>query len=192
MTTILYGSTTSPYVRRVRLLLEGSDYQFETINVYDKSQREEFSRISPIRRLPVLKQDEQLIYDSAVIANHLLRQQQQPALTVEQYNLISTVDAATDSLIIILQSRNSGLDVDAAKLFYDLQISRVEACFDWLEQQALAGAFSQWDYPSIALITLLDWAAFRQLMDLAQYPELSQVLSRFADKPGVQATFPVQ
>ena len=47
MSMTLYGSLTSPYVRRIRMLLAGIDYEFNNTNVYDDAQREEFSAISP-------------------------------------------------------------------------------------------------------------------------------------------------
>ncbi|BFM04862.1 glutathione S-transferase family protein [Halioxenophilus aromaticivorans] len=190
MTTILYGSTTSPYVRRIRLLLEDSDYQFEPVNVYEQTARQAFSDISPIRKLPVLKIDDNVIYDSGVISQYWLMQAGADPLTVQQHNLISAVDAATDSLIIIMQSKNSGLTVDESKLFYDLQIGRVEACFDWLETQAEQGAFAQWDYPTIALLTLVGWVEFRQLRDLSVYPAIEAALAPFANRPSVLATVP--
>ena len=34
---ILYGSTTSPYVRRIRLMLQGVDYEFQRTQVFKKS-----------------------------------------------------------------------------------------------------------------------------------------------------------
>ena len=54
MTMKLYGSLPSPYVRRVRMALDGFDYEFVPVNIYDDASRAEFSRVSPIRKLPVL------------------------------------------------------------------------------------------------------------------------------------------
>ena len=186
----LYGSTTSPYVRRIRMLLEGQDFDFHIVNVYDAAQREAFSSVSPIRKLPALKADGELIYDSGVIASYLLAQSGAPALTIAQHNLISAIDAATDSLIINFQSKNSGLTVDEQKLFYDLQASRIKVCFDWLEAQAGEGVFESWSYPTIALISLWDWVAFRDLYDLSLYPNLSSAVAAYSDREGVKSTLP--
>ena len=89
-----------------------------------------------------------------------------------------------------MQSKNSGLSIDDERLFYDLQIGRVEACFDWLEAQAQAGAFAALNYPTIALITLLDWVAFRELRDLSKYPALLAARAAVANAPGVQESLP--
>ena len=67
MSMTLYGSLTSPYVRRVRILLENIDYEFKNTNVYDDTQRAEFSAISPLRKLPVLVDGDTPIFDSAAI-----------------------------------------------------------------------------------------------------------------------------
>jgi len=190
MAKILYGSKTSPYVRRIRMLLANEPYRFELVNVYENDERAKFSSISPIRKLPVLDDDGEIIFDSGVIAAHLLAQQGKPPLSIFQNNLVNAVNAATDSLIIIMQSKNSGLTIDEAKLFYNLQISRAEVCFDWLEQQAKENAFTEWDYPTMALITLLDWVEFRQLKDLSVWPQMLAVRSEFAARELVLNTLP--
>lgn len=190
MTIELYGSVTSPYVRRIRMLLEGQDYAFKQVNIYDAGERSEFSEISPIRKLPVLKVDNQVIYDSGVIADYLLRQSSAEPLSLARYNLISAINAATDSLVIIFQSKNSGLAVDEQKLFYDLQISRVKVCLGWLEQQAGQGAFDAWDYATMALVTLLDWAEFRELLPAEGCSNLLQARAAQAQRPVVVATMP--
>lgn len=190
MSIELYGSITSPYVRRIRMLLDGQDHEFRLVNIYDENQRTEFSKISPIRKLPVLKVDDTLIYESGVIADYLLARAKQPALTIEQNNLISAVNAATDSFVIILQSKNSGLTVDEQKMFYGLQASRIKVCLDWLEEQAKAGEFNEWNYATMALISLFDWATFRELQDFSSYPCLGKACSAQADREIVQSTMP--
>ena len=42
----LIGSTTSPYVRRIRLLLDDSDYEFVNLDIYGQG-RDELRRNNP-------------------------------------------------------------------------------------------------------------------------------------------------
>ena len=135
MSMTLYGSLPSPYVRRIRMLLEGVDYQFNNINVYDNKQREEFSAISPLRKLPVLTDGDISIFDSHVIAEYLRKKRQWPEITIEQHNLISAIDAVTDSLIVVFMSKRSGIEVSEDKLLFKLQFEHLAIILNWLNEQ---------------------------------------------------------
>ena len=190
MSMTLYGSLPSPYVRRVRMLLEGVDYQFNNINVYDDAQRAEFSAISPLRKLPVLTDGDTSIFDSHVIAEHIRKKRQWPETTIEQHNLISAIDAVTDSLIVIFMSKRSGIEVSKDKLLFKLQLERLPVILNWLNQQAKTGIFSAWNLATIALISMVDWVRFRELYDLSDYPDLVDAANQHNHKAIVQSTLP--
>ena len=67
----IVGSYLSPYVRKVLavLHLKGVDYQIDPIVGFMGN--EEFSRISPLRRIPVLMDDRVTLCDSTVICEYL-------------------------------------------------------------------------------------------------------------------------
>ena len=190
MSMTLYGSLPSPYVRRVRMLLEGVDYQFNNINVYDDAQRAEFSAISPLRKLPVLTDGDTSIFDSHVIAEHIRKKRQWPETTIEQHNLISAIDAVTDSLIVIFMSKRSGIEVSKDKLLFKLQLERLPVILNWLNQQAKTGIFSAWNLATIALISMVDWVRFRELYDLSDYSDLVDAANQHNHKAIVQSTLP--
>jgi len=48
----LIGSTTSPYVRRIRLLLDDQPYEFINLNIYGEG-RDELRRTNPTLKIPV-------------------------------------------------------------------------------------------------------------------------------------------
>ena len=74
MSLILYGATLSPFVRKVRLLLaeKGLDYQLEIVAPFN--QPDWFMEISPLGRIPALRDGELTLADSGVIAQYLEEQ----------------------------------------------------------------------------------------------------------------------
>ena len=190
MSMTLYGSLPSPYVRRIRMLLEGIDYQFKNINVYDNKQREEFSAISPLRKLPVLTDGDISIFDSHVIAEYIRKKRQWPETTIEQHNLISAIDAVTDSLIVVFMSKRSGIEVSKDKLLFKLQFERLPVILNWLNEQSKSGIFGAWNLATIALISMIDWVNFRELYDLSDYPALVRAANQHNDKATLKSTLP--
>lgn len=70
-TTRIVGSYLSPYVRKVLVCLElkGIAYQVDPIVPFYGN--DEFSRVSPVRRIPVLVNEELTLTDSTVICEYL-------------------------------------------------------------------------------------------------------------------------
>lgn len=191
MSIVLYGSRPSPYVRRIRMFLDDVDYRFEEIDVYGEAGRAYFSKISPIMKLPLLVDNNREVFDSHVIANHVRKLRGLPEFTIEEHNLISIVDAVTDSLIILFMGRRSGFSIDKDALIFKLQLERIPSSLAWLNQRAAEGVFDQWGYPVIALISLIGWAQFRDLYDFSGYPELLKVVEKtHASRSIVQETAP--
>ncbi len=192
----LIGSGMSPYVRRIRLflegqkLLEGQDYDFINLNIYSPQGRAELATYTPAMKIPVLIDAEQKVYDSRVIHRYLSEKQQNSPLSWNQENLLSLIDAANDSFVILLLSARSNIDTHADALIINLQKERIERTLPLLEQAVADGEVSAWDYPAICLFCLLDWVHFRELHNLDQFPNLSRFLSVKATEPGVEASNP--
>ncbi len=186
----LYGSIPSPYVRRIRLLLAETPYEFCPVNVFEDISRAEFNILSPIKKLPVLVDGEQVVFDSHVIFEYLQERQGLSPLTVADQNVISVVDAVTDSLIILLMGKRSELAVDADVLLFKLQRERIPDCLQWLEAKAEQGEFVAWKYSTMALLAMMDWAEFRELYEFSNYPSLRQVRASHQSRAIVQSTLP--
>src|SRR5215212_9894948 len=71
MTLTVIGSFVSPYVRKVLACLElkGLDYEIDPITPFFGN--DEFSRLSPLRRIPVLIDGDTVLSDSSVICAYL-------------------------------------------------------------------------------------------------------------------------
>ena len=69
--TTIIGAPVSPYVRKVMAVcdLKGAAYRIDPIIPFQGN--DEFSRLSPLRRIPVLIDDQVTLADSTVIAEYL-------------------------------------------------------------------------------------------------------------------------
>lgn len=185
----LLGSTTSPYVRRTRLLLAQTDYEFIDLDIYGKD-RDQLRGKNPALKIPVLIDGEQEIYDSRVIFRYLATQLDHPQLTWDQENLLTLIDAANDSFVSLLLSQRSGMDINQDLLFFNLQRERVARSMHELALRVEQGAFTYWQYPSICLYCLVDWVQFRKLSDFNKLEALLDFRDRNRDQPGVRETDP--
>jgi glutathione S-transferase len=186
----LLGSVASPFVRRLRLVLAGQPYQFLALNIFESEGRSVLVKHNPARKVPVLVDNEQVIFDSGVIYRYLTQKLKLPPLSWDQENSLTTINACTDSLVELLLCKRSGFDVTEDKLFFNLQHERIQATLEALEQQIRAGQFGRWDYLSISLYTLVDWVLFRDLVDLKPFPVLLQFRNEHLKRPMVAETDP--
>ena len=68
----LFGNSLSPYVRKVMLVLEHKRIPYENDPLSPvMNPSEEFLRISPLRKIPVLREDDFVLPDSSVICRYL-------------------------------------------------------------------------------------------------------------------------
>ncbi|SFL86488.1 glutathione S-transferase family protein [Marinobacter zhejiangensis] len=185
----LVGSTTSPYARRIRLLLAGTPHDFVNLDIYG-GDRDELRRQTPALKIPMLEDNGQVLYDSRVIARYLSPKLGLPPLNWDQENQLTLVDAANDSFVTLLLSKRSGIDIDQDSLFYTLQHERVTRTLNALAEQVEAGDFDHWNYPAICLYCLVDWIDFRDLLEGKAAPVLLAYRDRCRDRPGVVETDP--
>jgi len=186
----LIGSSTSPYVRRIRLLLCEMPHRFSDLDIYNID-REALRQKTPIMRIPVLIDGDRTVYDSRIIARYIAAEKlKTPSLNWDEENLISIIDGATDALIALLLIKRSGIDVEADQLYIKLQKDRAATTLNELEKLVAKKAFEQWNYPSICLYTLLDWAEFRSMIDLGELPNLKAFKECNQNRESVAATDP--
>ncbi len=185
----LIGSNTSPYARRLRLLLADHPYQFVNLDIY-VADRDELRRHNPAMRVPMLHDGDQPIYDSRVIFRYLSQKLGLPPLSWDEENLLTLIDAANDSLVILLQAQRSGLEPTQDALFFNLQRERIAITLTELSRQVEAGRFTEWRYPAICLYCLWDWAAFRQLPYIQGFDTLRRFWEQNKDQSKVTETDP--
>jgi len=186
----LLGSTTSPFVRRLRVYLEGKDHQFVNLDIFAEQDRQLLTENNPAQKIPALIDNERCIYDSRVIYRYLSEKFQDEKLSWEQENLLTLIDSVNDSLVATLLLQRSNIDTMQEGLFFNLQRERTETVFNVLNDEVAQGSFTQWHYPSICLWCLLDWVEFRNLAAWRHLPHLEQFYQQFAAKTILGETDP--
>jgi glutathione S-transferase len=186
----LFGSTTSPFVRRIRLLLAHREYEFINMDIFSAEAREALTAQNPAQKIPYLEDGEQVIYDSRIIYQYLTAKLELAPISWQQQNTLTLVDAANDSLVQLLLLSRSGFNLDDDKMYFSLQKGRVREVLAALDKAVAAGEFNEWHYPSICLYCLIDWLMFRELYDLTAFNHLNQFWQQAKHQPLVQATDP--
>ncbi|NWG91277.1 MAG: glutathione S-transferase family protein, partial [Parvularculaceae bacterium] len=76
----IIGNTVSPYVRKILVILTMKDVPFEIDPIVPFFGDDAFSKLSPLRRIPVLIDGDVVINDSSVIAQYLEEKHPHPAI----------------------------------------------------------------------------------------------------------------
>lgn len=186
----LLGSSTSPYVRRIRLLLAGTPHEFVNWDIYG-ADRDRLRQRNPALKIPMIEDDDgQVIYDSRVISRYLATRNDDAPLSWDDENRLTLIDAANDSGVAIVLSRRSDIDTDADRLYYNLQRERIHTTMRALSKMTTAGQFEQWRYPAICLYCLVDWIEFRNLFDFTGTEALLSFRDANRGRPMVAETDP--
>src|SRR5262245_36875818 len=95
----LYGTTTSPFVRRVRVIAAEIGEPVERVETATDEGQGHLRAISPIRKVPVAIIDDRLIYDSRAIIDYLTTTRgygsiEPPRDRWRENNLVAAIDAA--------------------------------------------------------------------------------------------------
>lgn len=188
----LYGSTTSPFVRRIRIVLASTPHEFINLEIFTGKDRELLASRNPTLKVPCLEDEGQMVFDSRIIYRYLADKLGHQRLSWDQENQLTLIDAACDSFVQLLILSRSDIDISEDRLHFRLQKERIEAVLTTLEDQLIQGGFEQWGYPEICLYSLIDWVEFRELHTLASYPELRRFREKHADRIEVTATDPRQ
>ena len=191
MAYTLIGSPTSPYVRRLRLYLRDIPYTFQAVNIMDPLDDGRLTRVSPIKKIPVLLIDDQPLFESRVIYNYLQKALGRSTLSLPEENFVSAIDALQDQLIQLYLLKRSGHPIDGANPYFRRSDERRKAILSYLASGVVKGEFSRWDYPSMSLYALIDWALLREAMETKDLqPALQSFFADAATQPAVAATDP--
>src|SRR6478609_2897487 len=106
----LFGTTTSPFVRRVRVVAAEIGESIDRVDTATDEGMAQLRSISPIRKVPVVIVDEKLLYDSRVIIEWLTTTRGWGAIEPardrwREQNLLNAIDAALDSVIQLFYLR---------------------------------------------------------------------------------------
>ncbi|WP_339724717.1 glutathione S-transferase family protein [uncultured Paraglaciecola sp.] len=190
----LYGSTTSPYVRRLRIWLANTEHSFINLQIFEEQDRQILVAKNPTMKIPMLEDESdgntQVIFDSRVIFRYLSDKFSDPVLSWDQENQLTLIDSANDSLVQMFILSNSDIQADEDKLFFKLQKQRVNAVLVQLNEMVAEQQFAGWNYPAICLYCLIDWIEFRKLHNMQGLTDLLGFHDDNAQRIEVTATDP--
>jgi glutathione S-transferase len=187
----LYGTTTSPYVRRVRVVADEVGQAYELSNTAPDEGQEKLRELSPIRKVPVAVVDGRTIYDSRAIIDYLTLTRGWGNVVPardrwHEQNLLNAIDSALDSVIALFYLRRDGIAIDG-NVFATRQLERADAIFAWLAPKLSTESFG---LPEISVCCTLDWMDFRKPYDTGRAAGLSAVREAWSARPAMVATRP--
>jgi glutathione S-transferase len=206
--TRVVGSYLSPYVRKVLAALEikGVAYTIDPITPFYGN--DDFARVSPLRRIPVLIDDAVTLCDSSVICEYLEERYRGPALLpadpadrararwLEEYADSRMGDVFIWRVFNQLVIRRAvwGEKPDMAVVEKALGEEVPDICA-YLEAQAPAGGFL---FEAVSVADIAIGAMFRNLafarqgMDAARWPRLAAWIARIHALPAFAALAPFE
>lgn len=187
---ILYGSQTSPFARRIRLLLNENDYEFRKVDIFNTEERKKLLTLSPLLKIPILDIEGKIIWDSRVIFNVLCKMGHHSSLSIEEENILTAINDVSDSLVQKLLASRSQLSFPPGTPLAVSHSDRITNTLNYLEQKIEENYFNQWNFLSMSLFTLIDWILFRNLTDLSTYPKLLNFRESQQNQPRIQLTDP--
>jgi glutathione S-transferase len=193
----LYGTTTSPFVRRVRVVAAEVGEPIDRIDTATDAGQAALREVSPIRKVPVAVVDGRTLYDSHVIIDWLIQTRGFGELAPardrwREHNLMSAVDGALDSVLPLFYLRRDGVAIDGTP-YATRQLDRADAIFAWLagqlapDRRSFAGGFG---LAELAVITALDWMEFRASYPTERASGLAALRAAWAERPALVATRP--
>ncbi|HVK74246.1 MAG TPA: glutathione S-transferase family protein [Kofleriaceae bacterium] len=193
----LYGTTTSPFVRRVRVVAAEVGVPIELINTATDDGQAALRAVSPIWKVPVADIGGRVLYDSRVIIDWLTTVNgwgglRPPADRWRDANLVNAIDGALESAIQLFYLRREGIDVTPLP-FGQRQLDRIAAIFAWVAGELgpdAAGAGL--GLPELSLLATLDWMELRDAYPVARHDAAFAALrAAHRDRPSLAATRPV-
>lgn len=182
---VLYGSKTSPFVRRIRIVLDQLPYEFKEINLFEGQDAINLNKINPINQIPVLVDGENTIWDSRQIFNYLNAIHRFSNIDWMDENQLTALDGAMNSGVALLLLKRSGINIDEQIMYVVRQKDRIESVLDYLKPYIENEALKNWNFHSISLYCFLDWAIFRGIIKIDQRPECQNFLDTYKNLPSV-------
>jgi glutathione S-transferase len=195
----LYGSTTSPFVRRVRIVATELGVPFDLVNTFGVEGEKRLREVTPIWKAPVAEIDGEFVFDSHVIIEHLLRQHGYGPLRtaggrgwLREQNVLSAIDGALDAGVYLFLLALEGVDLGSAPYFVK-QRERMVSALGWVEDRLRGPWFTEeprLGLAEIALVTALDWMIFCERFPVESYAGLASFRAHHADRPSIKSTYP--
>lgn len=130
---VLISHTLCPYVQRAAIALAEKNIPFTRIDIDLSNKPDWFLEISPLGKVPLLRQGDHVIFESSVILEYIediTDQPLHPVSAIERARHRSTIEVGSNILNTI-----SGLYSASNKHKFDAKVAELTQRFTWLESQ---------------------------------------------------------
>jgi glutathione S-transferase len=184
----LYGSLTSPFVRRLRILLDETPYEFQELSIFETEDAIKLNKINPLNQVPVFKDGNNVIWDSRQIFNYLNSLHRFQNMDWNDENQLTAIDGAITSGVSLLLMKRSSINIDEQYMYVVRLKDKMQSVLDYLKPYIEGEALTNWNFHTISLYCFLDWATFRGILKLDNRPECQALLDKYKNLPIVVKT----
>lgn len=194
----LFGTTTSPYVRRVRIVAVELGLPVELVPITTPEGQEKLAEVTPIWKVPtlVIVDEGVTVFDSHAIIDLLMRRSGPGDLRpiapddIAARNVVAVIDGALDSLINALYLARDGVD-SFHSAYMRKQVDRAENALLWLGARVGDTGFGPgFGLTEIALVAAIDWIRLRSALPLDHHDRLVRAAASWNPRTSVAATRP--
>jgi glutathione S-transferase len=199
----LIGSFTSPYVRKVRVVMADKklDVSFVQENVW--AAETTIQEVNPLGKIPCLvMEDGSTLYDSRVIAEYLdtispvcklLPPNGRDRTEVKVWEALA--DGVLDAAITVFLERRERPPEQQSARWIERQMSKVHAGLREMASKLGDSAYCMGVHYTLADVAVgctLGWLAFRfpEIDWRTDYPNLARLADKLADRPSFRDTVP--
>lgn len=188
MSYVLIGSKTSPFVRRIRMLMENLNYEFQELNIYETDDGLKLNKVNPINQIPVLIDGEQKIWDSRQIFNYINIMHKFHNMSWDDENTLTAIEGAMNSAVALLLMKRSGMKIDEPYMYINRQKERIDSVLTYFKPYMGNEGLKEWSFISMTLYSFLDWATYREVISIADRPECKKFLDAHQTRSIVKET----
>jgi glutathione S-transferase len=200
---LLFGSPTSPFVRRLRVYCAELGLPYTAVDVFTDAGQARLRATTPLWKVPtVVYEDGAVQWDSAAILGHLIARHGSGPFAAETgdpatSNRTHATLGALESAIAVFYLRRDGVDIGAIPYMVK-QEARVDAALDWLAGELRGPVFRSFradggfGMAELTLFCVLDWMRFRSVRPVASVPAFAAFLAAHEGRPSLVATHPSQ
>ncbi|MEH6564477.1 MAG: glutathione S-transferase family protein [Halopseudomonas sp.] len=208
MALTLYGAILSPFVRKIRIQLAEQQIEYQHQHIPPRGKPDWYTEISPLGRIPAIKDGDFTLADSAVIGQYLQDSRGGEPLygttpvqsaRVRWLEKYADYELAPFSTFAVFFQRvvapNYGEQTDQALIDAALQ-QHLPPLLDYLESELGNGPYflgQQFSMADIAVsCQLINMAHGGELIDEYRWPGLSSLLSRVTSRSSVSGLLPAE
>lgn len=194
----LYGTVTSPFVRRVRVVAHELGVEVRMIDTATPAGQDALRAVSPVGKVPVAQFDGATVFDSHAIVAEMVAQRGSGPLRIggrtdpAESNFVVAVDAALEAAIRLFYFQRDGVAIEGLPYMVK-ERARVRTIMTWLEGQVHGTSVTRdpgFGLAELALVTTLDWMEFRGAYPTGDHPRLLAVRAAHASRASLRATLP--